>query len=242
MLKLLVVEDNVMQSKQIINFISENNDDIKLYNMAYTYKEAIDIVKAQLVDIILLDLKLPDGLGTDIVGYLHNNNLTKYLQSVIVVSGENELFLTIHDSPYVFSYIPKPYSLDVIYDDMVSLVRTKKDNVVLNKINQELAFLHYNFSYNGTRYLAEVIFELYNLYDSYKDVLLKDVYSIVAKKHDKSVNTIHGNIKQSTRCMYLDCEEDVINQYFNYSYFVKPRLKEIIFTVINKIGWVFGLG
>lgn len=88
--------------------------------MAYTYKEAIDIVKAQLVDIILLDLKLPDGLGTDIVECLHNNDLTKYLQSVIVVSGENELFLTIHDSPYVFSYIPKPYSLDVIYDDMVS--------------------------------------------------------------------------------------------------------------------------
>lgn len=63
----------------------------------------VDIIKAQLVDIILLDLKLPDGLGTDIVEYLHNNNLTEYLQSVIVVSGENELFLTIHDSLYVFS-------------------------------------------------------------------------------------------------------------------------------------------
>ena len=31
MLKLLIVEDNVEESKQIINYISQNNDNIKLY-------------------------------------------------------------------------------------------------------------------------------------------------------------------------------------------------------------------
>ncbi len=58
--KVLIVEDNIIQSKQIINYIFKHNEDIKLYHIAYTYKDAINIIKKQAVDIILLDLKLPD--------------------------------------------------------------------------------------------------------------------------------------------------------------------------------------
>ena len=92
--KLLVIEDNIMQSKEIINYLSENNENIKLYNMSYTYKEAINIVKNQKADIILLDLKLPDGSGAEIVEYIQQNNITKYLQSIIVISSERKIFST----------------------------------------------------------------------------------------------------------------------------------------------------
>ncbi len=233
--KLLVIEDNIMQSKEIINYLSENNENIKLYNMSYTYKEAINIVKNQKADIILLDLKLPDGSGAEIVEYIQQNNITKYLQSIIVISSERKIFSTINNSPYIYSYISKPYSLEIIQRNINDILKTKTDKLILDKINNELSHLHYNFSYNGTRYLAEVIFEIYNLQNFYKDNLKKDIYPIIAKKHNKSVNTIHGDIKQSTKCMYLDCEESIINKYFNYDFFVKPKLKEIIFTIINKI-------
>lgn len=233
--KLLVIEDNVLQCKQIVNYICEKNENIKLHNIAYTYKEAIEVVKNQMADIILLDLKLPDRSGAEIVNYLQENNITKYLQSIIVVSGEKEIFSTITNSPYIYSYVPKPYSLEIIQNHINSIVHSKSDKLILEKINNELTHLHYNFSYNGTRYLAETIFEIYKLKDSFKNNLKKDIYPIIAKKHNKSINTIHGNIKQSTKCMCLDCEEIIINQYFNYNYFVKPKLKEIIFTIINKI-------
>lgn len=117
---------------------------------------------------------------------------------------------------------------------ITNCISQNNENIKI-KINNELKHLHYNFSYNGTRYLAEVIFEVYKQKDSHKDNLQKNIYPIIAKKYNKSINTIHGNIKQATKCMYLDCEESIINKYFNYSYFVKPKLKEIIFTILNKI-------
>lgn len=192
MQKVLIIEDNILQSKQIINYISKNNEDIKLYSISYTCKEALDIIKTEKADIILLDLNLPDSPGTQIIEFLQANNIKKYVGSIIVITGERQMFLTIKDSPY-------------------------------------------NFSYNGTRYLSETIFEIYKKEDFLIDNLKKDIYPIIAKRHNKSVNTICGNIKQATKCMCLDCDEKILNDYFCYSYFVKPKLKEIIFTILNKI-------
>lgn len=192
MQKVLIIEDNILQSKQIINYISKNNEDIKLYSISYTCKEALDIIKTEKADIILLDLNLPDSPGTQIIEFIQANNIKKYIGSIIVITGERQMFLTIKDSPY-------------------------------------------NFSYNGTRYLSETIFEIYKKEDFLIDNLKKDIYPIIAKRHNKSVNTICGNIKQATKCMCLDCDEKILNDYFCYSYFVKPKLKEIIFTILNKI-------
>lgn len=60
MLKVLIVEDNIFQNKQITNYISQKNENLKVYYIAYTYKEAISIIKKEIVDIIILDLNLPD--------------------------------------------------------------------------------------------------------------------------------------------------------------------------------------
>lgn len=235
MQKVLIIEDNILQSKQIINYISKNNEDIKLYSISYTCKEALDIIKTEKADIILLDLNLPDSPGTQIIEFIQANNIKKYIGSIIVITGERQMFLTIKDSPYIFSYIPKPYSLENIQKSLKNISDSKKDDKIKDSINSELRHLHYNFSYNGTRYLSETIFEIYKKEDFLIDNLKKDIYPIIAKRHNKSVNTICGNIKQATKCMCLDCDEKILNDYFCYSYFVKPKLKEIIFTILNKI-------
>ena len=144
--KVLIVEDNIIQSKQIINYIFKHNEDIRLYHIAYTYNEAINIIKKQAVDIILLDLKLPDISGTEIIKFIQENNITKYMNSILIISAERELFFKISNSPYIFSYIPKPCKLEEIQKNVDLLVQAKTDNYILNKINNELTSLHYNFS------------------------------------------------------------------------------------------------
>lgn len=235
MQKILIIEDDIIQSKQIINYISKHNEDIKFYNIAYTYQEAIDIIKNEEVDIIILDLKLPDISGIEILKYIQQNNIKKYINSILIVSGFIEAISEINKNPYIYSYIAKPYKLEDIQKNIYAMVEIKKINNIMNRINTELKYLHFNFAYNGTRYLAESILEIYCQKDNYSDNLQKDIYPIIAKKHNKTANTIHGDIKQATKCMYFDCEEDIINKYFNYNYFVKPKVKEIIFTILNKI-------
>ena len=40
--------------------------------------------------------------------------------------------------------------------------------------------------------------------------------------------------------MILDCKEEKIIEYFSYSYFVIPKVKEIILTILNKIWNIWG--
>ena len=52
---LLIVEDNIIQSHEMANYISEKFENVKIYSMAATGKEAINIINKNIVDIILLD-------------------------------------------------------------------------------------------------------------------------------------------------------------------------------------------
>lgn len=235
MFKLLVVEDNIKQSKQIINYISQNDEDTKLYCIAYNYQEAIDIIKNKDIDIILLDLNLSDTSGIKIIKYIEKNKINKYYNSILVLSERDDLITLAKKSPYVFSYITKPCSLNNILEDLKSIIKLKKSKDILQKINNELKKLHYNFSYNGTRYLAETIYEIYNRNNENSDNLKKYIYPIIAHRHKKTINTICGNIKQATNSMYFDCDEETLKKYFNYSYCTKPKVKEVIFTVLNNI-------
>ena len=103
------------------------------------------------------------------------------------------------------------------------------------KIRNELTYLNYNYSYNGTHYIEDVIFELYKIKNNFKGNLKKEIYPILSKKYNKSIDTIYGDIKVATKYMILDCKEEIILKYFNYSFFIVPKVKEIILTVLNKL-------
>ena len=207
MQNLLIVENNIIKSRQIINYISQKNDDLKVYNISYTYDEAIKMIETQKPDIIILDLKLTDSCFTKIVRYIKENNITKYLHSILVISENTKISSDIPNSPYIFSYIQNPYKLEDIQDKLKimitfkNMMKTKKDTEIIKKINTELKNLGYNFSHNGTKYLSEVIFELYNRKDLYTENLNKFIYPIISEKYNKSINTICGNILIGSFCM-----------------------------------------
>lgn len=95
--------------------------------------------------------------------------------------------------------------------------------------------LNYNYSYKGTKYLEETILEIYKMNINFEGNLEKEIYPIIAEKHQKKMDTIYGNIKFATNHMIMDCKEEKLNQYLGYSYFEKPKVKEIIFKVLSKI-------
>lgn len=99
----------------------------------------------------------------------------------------------------------------------------------------ELKKLNYNFSYNGTKYLAESIYQSYHMQDIYNINLNKDVYTIVAKKYNKSVNNIKCNITHATKWMYYDCDEKTLEEYYRFFYRKKPTVKEVIVAILNNL-------
>ena len=87
MFNMLIVEDELIQAQHLVNCICKKFSNIRLYGIASTGKEAIQIIKEEKIDIIILDLKLPDISGKKIISYIEEHNLIKYKNSIIVVSG-----------------------------------------------------------------------------------------------------------------------------------------------------------
>lgn len=241
MVNILVVEDDMIQSQHLINIVSRKIEEVKLYNMSINGKEAFEIIDKGNADIILLDLNLPDISGIEILSYISDSKIEKYQNSIIVISGDSNLINQLPSScySYICAILHKPVNYDELIYKLWEIVKYKNkfksDNIIKIKINKELEYLRFNFSHNGTRYLAETIFELYSNRTKFLDNFKRDIFPILAQRHHKSVNTIEGNIKQAINCMFFDCTESALIEYFNYPFIMKPKLKEISYTILNKL-------
>lgn len=130
MQNLLIVEDNLIQSHFLVNSICKNIPNIRLYNIVSTGIEAIEIIKREKVDIIILDLKLPDMNGIDIIKYIEQNNIVKYISSIIIITGEISLLAKIIGNKYVYSYCSKTNTTDSAINLIRDLADENKRNVV----------------------------------------------------------------------------------------------------------------
>lgn len=221
---IIVIEDNIILCNQIVNYLSMHTSNLKSYNICNSGNEAIKILKENKIDIIILNLGLPDLSGIEILKFLKNSNFKGYEHSVIIVSGNNKLISELTDFKYIYKIMPKPINLDDLFKniDLFFLEKNKEkyDALLYKKICLELETLNYNFSHNGTRYLIEAIIELYKVRTDFnsnmEDNLKRYVYPIIAKKHSKTVDTIYGNIKQATKQMYNRCDKKILGDYFNY--------------------------
>lgn len=98
MTNVLVVEDNFYQSKQIINYLSQRNKELKLYSMVYSGEEALEIIEEQKVDIIILDLKLKGMNGVDVIKEIEYKKIEKY--SFVVKPKPKEIVYIILNKLY----------------------------------------------------------------------------------------------------------------------------------------------
>lgn len=236
MLNMLVIEDNIEQTKQIVNYICQNNNNIKLYGITSSVKEALKLIKKGKADIIILDLKLEDSNGIEIIKQFETEENEKYKQSIIITSGEVKLINEVCHSPYVFSYYFKPLNFDEVLDSINKIVEESvyKEKIRVS-IEKELEKLNFNFTYDGTKYLIDCIYRLYSQDELKDDILTKKIYQSMAKEYNKKANTIYCNIKQSINAMYYDCEEKVLKEYFKYDFITKPKPREVIYTITKKI-------
>ncbi len=236
MLNLLVVEDDIEQTKQIVNYICQNNNYIKLYGITSSGNEALELIEKEKVDIIILDLKLEDSSGVEIIKKLEKEKSEKYKQSIIITSGENTLVKEVCHSSYVFNYFMKPLNYTKVLESLNIIIdESKYKEKIRNIIEKELRRLNFNFTYDGTQYLIDCIYRIYLLEKSNREVSANNIYQIIANHYKKTANTIYGDIKQAINSMYYDCEEEILKEYFKYNFIMKPKPQEVIYTIARKI-------
>ena len=236
MYNLLIIEENPNKIRIILNYIARKFEDIRICNIEYSVENCFNILKTTEIDIIIIDLENNQNTEIDLIKYIEKNKLYRYKKSIIVKVRRFRQKEINKTNQYILSYISKINEIEKVLKEFIT---KKGDRIytdeIKDKIHKELIKLNYNYSYKGTKYLEENILEIYKMNINFEGNLEKKIYPIIAEKHQKKMDTIYGNIKFATNHMIMDCKEEKLNQYLGYSYFEKPKVKEIIFKVLSKI-------
>lgn len=240
MINILIIDDNIYYAKKLMDLINEYNSSIRVCSIAINGKEAIKMLNEKNdIDIFLLDLKLPIYNGNQILEMLTEEKKIKYYQSCIVISGEIELIMKLNRNNIIYSYANKGVDILEIINKINELIKIKhkeKENITIrNKINNELTYLGYNMSHKGSVYLSDAIYYIVSNQKYEFENLKKEIYPKVAYKHNKNVNNIKCNILRATEAMYFECETNRLMKYLNFQKDIKPKSKEIIYAILNKI-------
>lgn len=228
MIKTLIIDDDLIFSKNILNFIISKLKNVQLSYIATTYKESIDILLNNQIDLIFLDLNLPDENALTILDDLKYMNNIKN-PHIIIISGDAELSKQVYENAYIHTIINKlePYE-DIfrkVKEIIYSIDYTNNYKQIEQFVTTEIINLGYNIKYKGTIYIIESIIYIYskNNFD-FVDNLEQNVYKYISYIHNKSINNIKTNIIKATN----EREKEKMKLY-------KLTPKTSIITVLNKI-------
>lgn len=92
----------------------------------------------------------------------------------------------------------------------------------------------FNEKHIGSKYIIEAIKFLY--FNNINNFKLKNVFTYLSKKYNKSENTIKGNIRKAIEYIQNNYNKEFIINYFNYIELIKfPTASEIILTILEKM-------
>lgn len=232
-MNIILIENNKTRLKIIINKISQSVKDAKIFSIFFDASEAISLCNKNNIDVIIFDECCQNISSITLLNIVEKFNNSNPL--IIFILNYKNIQTDLGQKQNI-KIIDKNTNYNQIVKEIITEISNKNENLIIEKITNELKKLKFNFSHIGTNYLIKSIYEIYKLEDNTNVNLSKDIFPIVSNIFNKNPNTIHSGIKRSISNMYYDCEESIIKEYFNCYYFdERPRLKEIIFRIISKI-------
>src|SRR5690606_11901339 len=134
--KILLVEDDVAFCNMLETFLSKNGYSVET---AYNLKNAFSLIDTIEFDIILSDIRLPEGEGTEILKKTVSKNLKT---QVILMTGYAEVNTAVEAMKIgAFDYLSKPVTPDKLLETIQTALAKntspslKKSTVVKNTIN-----------------------------------------------------------------------------------------------------------
>ena len=202
MIKALIIEDNLVFIKNILNTTINRINNIHITHIATNVKEALKIVNDNCFDLIFLDLKLPDGNGLDIVKQIKYSSNIKQ-PNIIILSAYQDLVPHDFENYHIISIIGKLEKKEIIYEKLLQSVNqmdfTNLENNIKEIIISKLTKIGYNWKYQGTVYILESIMYIYRHNNiDLLDNIEQNVYKPISCIHKKSVNNIKTSIIKST--------------------------------------------
>ncbi len=133
--RILLVEDNRLQAQFIKDFLEKKGYDVLLVE---TGASAIKTAKTTPVELILLDLVLPDIGGTEVCRWLRHNQDTKDIPIIILTAKTDISDKVAGLEAGAHDYLPKPFDEAELNARIYAALRTKALQDELKQRNRQL--------------------------------------------------------------------------------------------------------
>lgn len=150
MAKILIIEDDSTFSQVLEGFFTKQGHEPQVVN---NVKKAFKITDEQSFDLLLIDYRLPDGTGLDILSHLLEKGL---LQPVIIMTSFNDVRTAVKSIQLgAFDYITKP----VNPDELMMIIK----NALGKKENSGNSSVEHADAIKGKSAIADKLYEHINL-------------------------------------------------------------------------------
>lgn len=235
MVNILIVDNKIDFAMSLINLLNKN-ENIRVCAIAKNANEATKIIKENNnISAILLNLSIKNVKFLD---SLKNNR--KYQKSCIVIYDKRSKICNFINNNSIYTLIDKCEKKEVILSVINEFIYRKmtykrEEEKIKNKIFNEISYLGFDIMHKGTKYLLESI--EYIILNPEKEVskLERDIYPVLSKKYGESIHNIKCSINRATTSMYYECDVNKLKKYFYFRDDIKPSVKTIIDTIVNKI-------
>ncbi len=194
----LFVSKDMLSLKQLVNSTVSQCNEIYVKYIANTKSEMLEILSRHYVDLLILDIRDFDFTLNELIKKINDINRIKKINFPIIC--QTELLIKLVNESYQKVQIEenKIESVCNLLKEIIKNNRIANCNIK-NNILLELTNMGYNLKHIGTYYVLEAIMLIYeaNSWDKL-DNLQKNIYTVIAKNHNKSLNNIKTNIIKAT--------------------------------------------
>ncbi|MFK5915011.1 MAG: EAL domain-containing protein [Woeseiaceae bacterium] len=128
---ILIVDDELNHLSSLKELIKLENYNVNTANSA---EKAIALIDKEDVDILLLDMNMPEKSGVEVMKYISSNEINT---TIIVVSGESTFEAAENALKYgAYDYIRKPYAIDSLLNALKNALKKRQleyENKAMNR-------------------------------------------------------------------------------------------------------------
>ncbi len=233
-IKVLIVDDN-KEFCQLLNEYLDSKDDFEVLGMGYNGNEALNLLKNNDPDVLILDLIMPHLDGMGVMEEMQEMDIDENMKTVVLTAlGQEDVTQRVISLGANY-YIMKPFDLDKLVDRIRQMVTPADNNEgyvvsenidnnkqksmgndLIKMITKVLHELGIPAHIKGYQYLREAIELVINDVE-FLGAITKELYPEVADNFNTTSSRVERAIRHAIEVAWERGNMEALNRYFGNS-------------------------
>lgn len=233
MLNVLISSNDLYFICSTVNNLTFKYNDLRIYNISNSLKDTLKQLKYNEKNI---DLVIIRDFNYEIIKFIKDFKVFDI--PIFLIS--KELNITADISSNIFLYDNEKIffnKFQYILKSLRHIENNNKINDIKNKVYSYLLEFGYSFSHLGTKYLANSIVTIFIQNNDKNFKLEREIYPIIAKKYNVTINNIKSDITLATKYMneHIKISKNkIFSRYFLDDYINTKSVINCILQELNR--------